>query len=122
MRRVLVTGATGKQGRGFIKAACADEDGSADFNFLTLSRNIESAAAKSLSSISERVSLVRGDLSDPESIEKILKDASESQEGAIWGVFAVLAYPGLGKDASEEERQGTVSVKLKAGNKVSLIG
>lgn len=37
-------------------------------------------------------------------------------EGGFWGVFVVLQFPGLGVDASGEERQGKVRRSVLEGN------
>ena len=57
-----------------------------------------------------RLKIVQGDLDHRESVVRVFK--SVEQEGGFWGVFVVLQFPGLGVDASGEERQGKVCVFL----------
>ena len=118
-RTVLVVGATGKQGRAFIDAALSSQ--STDVHILALTRNTASPSAKPLvdaAKESDRIKVVQADLDKPESIRKVFEDAkaakSEREEGVngIYGVFVVLAFPGLGADASGEEKQGKVRLSL----------
>jgi hypothetical protein len=107
-RTILVTGATGKQGRALINALARIANGR--FRVLALTRNATSSAAQVLLGIEEEsdisISPVEGDLDNPETIRKVFEDATS--EGGVWGVFAVMAYPGLGANAEGEERQGKV--------------
>ncbi len=110
-RNVLVTGATGKQGRALIRAllqASAPETGGPEFHVYAVSRNPSSPSAQSLKDVGngKEIAVVEGNLDVPESITKIFEAAKS--DGGIWGVFAVLAFPGLGANASGEERQGKV--------------
>lgn len=113
-RTILVVGATGKQGRAFIDSALSS---STDVHILALTRNTASPSAKPLVSASrdsDRIKVVQADLDKPDTVRKVFEDAkgakSENEEGVngIWGVFVVLAFPGLGADASGEEKQGKV--------------
>jgi hypothetical protein len=65
----------------------------------------------------KHVTVVQGDLDSPESIRRIFED--QKDKGGIWGVFSVLAFPGLGANADGEERQGKVT--MFAGNFRSLV-
>lgn len=109
-KTILVAGATGKQGHAVVSSLLST-DATTRFRILALTRNISSPASKILLSLSPRnesgseLSLVKGDLDDPTSIRKIFEEA----EGGIWGVFAVLAFPGLGANADGVEKQGIVS-------------
>lgn len=58
------------------------------------------------------MTLVEGDLDIPSSISAIFDSAKTNGSGGIWGVFAVLAYPGLGANADGEERQGKLLADL----------
>ncbi|KAG8623002.1 hypothetical protein KVT40_007978 [Elsinoe batatas] len=93
-RTILVTGATGKQGRSLITAL---RDANADFDILALTRDTSSASAKKLLS-SKRVQLLSGEVTS-----------------TIWGVFSVQ----LAIDNPNEEKQGKdlVDASLKAGVK-----
>ncbi|KLO19619.1 NAD(P)-binding protein [Schizopora paradoxa] len=105
-RTVLVAGATGKQGRAFIEAVLHSQAESVqDIRIVALTRNPNSPSSKELSHASDRVQVVRADLDQPDTVRKAFQDASQS-EGGLWGVFVVLAFPGLGADATGEERQG----------------
>ena len=108
MRNILVAGATGKQGQALIRALLdppAAEDG---WHIYALTRRASSPAAVRLTeTYPAGLIIVEGDLEEKESIAKIFEDVKKS--GAIWGVFCVLAFPGMGADASGEERQGKVT-------------
>lgn len=108
-RTILVAGATGKQGRAFIEAVLqSQEESVTDIRIVAFTRNPNSQSSKELSQASPRVQVVQADLDRPETVRKAFQDASQS-EGGLWGVFIVLAFPGLGADATGEERQGKVS-------------
>ncbi|KAL2073586.1 hypothetical protein VTL71DRAFT_10912 [Oculimacula yallundae] len=134
-RNILVTGATGKQGQALIKALLqppSDSNsgpGSGDargetaaqpdleshtYHIYALTRNTTSPASKHLASLSsENLTLVQGDLDISSSIREIFTKAKDdSAVGGIWGVFAVLAYPGLGAEADGEEYQGKMLADL----------
>jgi hypothetical protein len=91
-----------------IQAFCPTTDTKAltEIRILALTRDASSATAKKLAE-EPHVSVVQGDLNHEESIRKIFEDAKSGGE-QIWGVFAVLAYPGLGANADGEEKQGKV--------------
>jgi hypothetical protein len=67
----------------------------------------ESFITQRLAGLGESITVVEGDLDHPDSVVKAFEDARH--EGGIWGVFAVLAFPGLGAEGDGEERQGKVS-------------
>ncbi|KAH7886158.1 NAD(P)-binding protein [Phlebopus sp. FC_14] len=56
------------------------------------------------------IELVEGNLNSPDSIRQIFE--REKSAGGIWGVYCVLAYPGLGANADGEERQGKMMADL----------
>ena len=66
-RKVLVTGATGKQGGAVINALLASPAASS-FQILAVTRNPESGSAKALVSKSSNIKVVKGDLDDSEAI------------------------------------------------------
>ncbi|KAG7091724.1 hypothetical protein E1B28_008125 [Marasmius oreades] len=106
---ILVTGATGRQGRSFINALTASTDSGPRYHVLALTRNSKQPSAKGITS--EHVAVVQGNLDAPESIRKIFEN--QKNEGqAIWGVFCVLAFPGLGVNADGEEKQGKMMADL----------
>ncbi|KUJ13254.1 NAD(P)-binding protein [Mollisia scopiformis] len=100
-RNLLVTGATGKQGQALIRALLQSAE---EFQIYALTRKISSPIAQNLASIGDSVTVVEGDLDDTDSIVKIFEKVRGY--GGMWGVFAVLAFPGLGNNADGEERQG----------------
>ncbi|KAF9263788.1 NAD(P)-binding protein [Marasmius fiardii PR-910] len=108
---VLVTGATGKQGRATISAL---QSSSKDFHVIALTRNASTPAARSLATGFERVTVVEGDLNSHESIRGVFESwKGKGKDGkGIWGVFAVIAYPGLGVDSAGEELQGKVIAEV----------
>lgn len=111
-KTILVLGATGKQGRSLVDALRPTSDtpspsDSNAFNLLALTRSAGAPAARALAS-EPHVKVVEGNLDSPESIRKVFDDAGG--KGSIWGVFVVLAFPGLGANADGEERQGIVRV------------
>ncbi|KAL1864543.1 hypothetical protein Daus18300_007558 [Diaporthe australafricana] len=118
-RNVLVIGATGKQARSTIKFLLKpDEPASQDIKFkvLALTRDTSSASARQLLERNKEhaanISLVQGDLNKPDSIQRVFEDARSSDGRGIWGVFVVLAYPGLGESADGEIRQGKLLADL----------
>ena len=106
-KKILVTGATGKQGRALIAALQPAADTPSEFQIIALTRNVASPAAVSLKSF-PNVRLAQADLDKPETVKKVFED--EGGKGSIWGMYVVLAFPGLGADASGEEKQGKVSL------------
>ena len=112
-RNVLVTGATGQQGAAFIRALNGRPAGEEYFIY-AVTRDDASPAAQEIAEIGENVLPVKGDLDAPESISTIFEDAKP--QGGIFGVFVVLAFPGLGADASGEEAQGIVRLILNPLN------
>ncbi|PSS06762.1 hypothetical protein M430DRAFT_46100 [Amorphotheca resinae ATCC 22711] len=125
MRRpILITGSTGKQGRALIRALLhglppimpSAED---EYRIYALTRSSSSAAAKALreSENEERLQIVEGDLDDRESIVRIFERVS-GEEGGFWGVYCVLEFPGLGADATGEERRGKLLADLALKYKV----
>lgn len=114
-KTILVTGATGKQGSALIRALLEPPtpDTTTLYHIYALTRKISSPTAQSLLNTygASNLTLVEGDLDDPSSITAIFETAkldSDSTDGeaGIWGVFAVMAFPGLGVSAEGEERQG----------------
>ncbi|KAK4461554.1 hypothetical protein QBC42DRAFT_203474 [Cladorrhinum samala] len=123
-RKVLVVGATGKQGRAFIRslifsppnhnAASSTAEAPVNWQVLALTRNPSAAAAQALldeadrHNAKERVTLVGADIDSSDSVRAVFEQA-----GKIWGVFMVLPYPGLGAPPTENEvTQGKMIAKL----------
>jgi len=104
-RRLLITGATGKQGGAVIEALLARQSHN-PFHIIALTRKKDSAKAQRLAS-NPNVSLVQGDLDDCASIFK--------QIDQPWGVFSVqLPLP----TAAVEEKRGKALVDAAAANGV----
>ena len=103
-KTILVLGATGKQGGSVIKHLT----GNAGFQLLALTRNPASPTASRLSDIAN-VTVVQGDLDNPDSIRKLFSHQKDLGL-PIWGVFSVLEYPGLGASTAGEEAQGKVVI------------
>lgn len=79
-RTILVTGATGKQGRGVLDAIAALPS-SKPFHVVAMVRDPTSNASQALAKL-PNVSIVKGDLNDPSA-------AFASYEKPIWGVYSV---------------------------------
>ncbi|KAK1231901.1 hypothetical protein PQX77_004969 [Marasmius sp. AFHP31] len=108
---ILVTGATGKQGRATV-SALRNVSSTQQYHILGLTRNASSPGAKKLTAdFPEGFAVVEGDLNSYKSIRDVF-ERSKREEGGIWGVFAVFAYAGLGNDASGEERQGKILARV----------
>ncbi|CAK5267062.1 unnamed protein product [Mycena citricolor] len=114
---VLVTGATGKQGQALIRALSSDPE----FHVWALTRAPTSPTVTQLKTASPHVTVVHGNLDTADSIRKIFDDAKASEFGGLWGVFVVLAFPGLGANADGEERQGKTLADLSAEYQVSCF-
>lgn len=82
-RTILVTGATGKQGRGVLDAiaALSSQNSSTPFHVVAMVRDPASSASQALAKL-PNVSIVKGDLSDPSA-------AFSSYGKPIWGVYSV---------------------------------
>ncbi|KAG7098121.1 hypothetical protein E1B28_000093 [Marasmius oreades] len=117
---VLITGATGKQGRATISTL---QRSSKDFHVIALTRNASTPHSTSLASEFERVTIVEGDLNSHDSIRGVFESwKGKGRDGqGIWGVFAVVAYPGLGNDSAGEERQGKIIAEVAHEYKVSCF-
>ncbi|KAJ7887157.1 NAD(P)-binding protein [Mycena leptocephala] len=119
---LLVTGATGKQGRALIHAlnlGDAESTVEPEFHVWGLTRTISSPAANELAAHNtQHVTVVQGSLDSPEAIRKIFEDAKK-ERGGVWGVFCVLAFPGLGANADGEEKQGKTLADIAAEYGVS---
>ena len=112
-RKILVSGATGKQGGAVISALLANPP-SFPYEIIALTRNTSSSSAKSLAS-KPNLSLLSGDMNDcPALFEKA------GGKGSIWGVFAVQ-LPSFGQKGAKdvEEKQGYALIDAAIANDVS---
>ena len=101
-RRILVTGATGKQGGACIKALLASPP-SYPHEILALTRNTSSKSAQALSSHSN-VKLIAGDLDNVPAIFE-----ATGGKDSIWGIFLVT-MPSMKK-----LKEGIVDKEVKQG-------
>lgn len=98
-RKILVTGATGKQGNAVVQALLAHPP-PFDHQILALTRKSTSPAAKALAS-NPRVTIIEGDL---EHAGEIFTQAGGID--SIWGVF-LMTLPSMKKEPENSEtRQG----------------
>ena len=86
---ILITGATGNQGGAVARQLLAD-----GYRVRAMTRNLQSDAARALAA--QGAQLVRGDLDDPQSLERALDGA--------WGAYAVQSNNQAGGVAREEEQ------------------
>ncbi|KAJ6537825.1 hypothetical protein B0H19DRAFT_1180988 [Mycena capillaripes] len=126
-RNIFVTGASGHQGRAFIQALQESSNQpdvgpeEANFHVLALTRTPSSPAAQSIVGTHPGfVTLVQGDLDSIQAVRKIFEDA-KVESGGIWGVFCVLAFPGLGANADGEEQQGKIVADIALEYRVSAF-
>lgn len=104
-RKLVVAGATGKQGGSLIAALVANPNN--PFEIYAITRNTTSASAQALAKNS-KVHLVQGDLANPKAIfEQVPKP---------WGFFSVTLNPSNHK-AEESEGKGMTTAALAAGVK-----
>ncbi|KAI0976326.1 hypothetical protein F4678DRAFT_456652 [Xylaria arbuscula] len=111
---ILVTGATGKQGGAVIDALLAES--AEAYTILAVTRDITSTAAKKLSSKSQSIKLVQGDLDE---VPDLFKQAQSVAGAPIWGVYSVQVSMGKGVTSEGEIRQGKALIHeaIKAGVK-----
>ena len=123
-----MTGATGKQGGALIRALLqpTTSNSTTKYHVYALTRKASSPTARRLLAThgTANLTIVEGDLEDSSSMTAIFEAAkldsgSADTEAGIWGVFAVMAFPGLGASAEGEERQGKIlaDVALEYGVK-----
>lgn len=99
-KRVLVTGATGKQGGAVVKALLASPQ---PFEILALTRNTKSKSAQALAS-KPNVKVIAGDLDDVDAIFE-----SVGGKNSVWGVF-LITMPSMKK-----LKEGVVDKEVKQG-------
>lgn len=104
LRRILVTGATGKQGGALIKALTASSPHA--FELVALTRNLDSPSAQKLGK-QPNVKLLQGDLDD---VSAIFRQAGSP----FYGVFSVQTP----LDHEKEEAQGIALAEAAAKNGV----
>ncbi|KAK6984009.1 NmrA-like family domain-containing protein 1 [Favolaschia claudopus] len=113
---LLVAGATGKQGHALINALnlTSQSQSSNEFIVWALTRTKSSPAAQTLASqYPQHLTLIQCNLDAPDEVRQVFEDAKR-EKGGVWGVFCVLAFPGLGASTEGEERQGKTLADLSA--------
>ena len=108
-KTLLITGATGNQGRGVINALLASPKSAKDYIVLAVTRNPSSAAAKALVTKFPSVHLIQGNLDDcPAIFQRASSELSSisTGNGKVWGVFSVQVPFGGRQNIESEERQG----------------
>lgn len=115
VRKILVSGATGKQGGAVVNALLANPP-PYPHEILALTRNTDSAAAKKLASKSQNITLLAGDLNNCPAIFQ-----NAGGPNAVWGVFSVqvpaMDQKNAGKDIEEKQGCALVDAALSAGVK-----
>jgi uncharacterized protein YbjT (DUF2867 family) len=115
VRKILVTGATGKQGGALVDALVANPP-PYPHEILALTRNTDSSTAKALASKSKNITLVAGDLNDCDAIF-----AKAGGPGSVWGVFSMqlqaMLQKGMGEDVEEKQGIALLDAALSAGVK-----
>jgi uncharacterized protein YbjT (DUF2867 family) len=99
-KRILITGATGKQGGATIASLAGS-----GFDLHAMTRKPDSPAAQALKA--RGVTLVPGDLDDPASLRKALK--------GMWGVFAVQNTWEAGVEGEEAQGKRIATLAKEAG-------
>lgn len=99
-KKILVTGATGKQGGAVLRHLVGSE-----FELRALTRRPESDAARSLAA--DGVEVIRGDLDDVASLEAALE--------GVWGVFSVQNTWEAGVEREEEQGKRLARLAREAG-------
>ena len=99
-RKVLVTGATGRQGGSVIRHMLAK-----GWSLRALTRDPETAAAKSLAS--RGVELVRGDLEDPSSLEGATR--------GVYGIYSVQDFWAVGAKREVQQGKNLADAAKKSG-------
>ena len=111
-RKILVTGATGKQGGAVVRALLASPP-PFPFEILALTRNTSLSSALNIAKNSPKVTLLEGDL---DHCETIFEKAGGRE--AVWGVFLVTV-PSMKKgEEGLEEKQGKTMVNAAVNNGV----
>lgn len=105
MRRLIITGATGKQGGAVISALAARA--SHDFEIYAVTRDKSSRGAQKLAQL-PRVKVIQGDFNNPKAIFQ--------QVASPWGLFSVT-MPLKGADIEEAQGKAMTKAAIDAGVK-----
>ncbi|KAL8747601.1 MAG: hypothetical protein Q9190_000536 [Brigantiaea leucoxantha] len=115
LKYLLITGATGKQGRAVVASLVSSP--SQPFHLLALTRNPSSPSAQSLLSLSpSHITLIKGDLDDCPAVFAAAS-AALPKNARIWGVYSVQVAITDGWTKEREETQGKslIDCALAAG-------
>ena len=115
---ILVLGATGKQGGKVVETILASEV-KASFTILALTRNPDSASAKTLAAKSNIIKIVKGNLDDTPNVFKAALRASG--DVPIWGVFSVQQAIHDGATQERETKQGKDVVDQAIAHNVKVF-
>jgi len=107
-KTLLITGATGKQGRALIDTLLSSPNPTT-FNILALTRKASSSSALSLCKLATNIQIVEGNLSDSRAI---FASARNLTTEPVWGVFGVTTPMG-GKE--EEQGKFLIDAAVEAG-------
>jgi uncharacterized protein YbjT (DUF2867 family) len=113
VRKILVTGATGKQGSAVVNALLSSPP-PYPHEILALTRDTASAAAQALAAKSKNITLIPGDLNDCAAIF-----TKAGGPGSVYGVFS-MQLPAMGqknvpKDIEEKQGIALIDAALAAG-------
>ena len=113
-KTVLVTSATGVQGRAVIDALLSTPNTPSPFHVLALTRDLRSSGAMDLVlRYPNDLTLVEADLTSPESVRKLFVNEKMTMTGGpVWGIYLV-APCSIASNPKEEERQGKVLTYLR---------
>lgn len=112
-KALLVTGASGKQGRALVTSLLASPQ-SSNFTILAVTRNPNSASAQSLLSLSpSTIKLVKGDFEDTPALFASALSALGGSSPQIHGVFSVQTAMGGGPSGEEAQGKAIVDEALK---------
>ena len=109
-KTLLITGATGKQGKALVDTLLASPDPST-FNILALTRKSSSPSAQALSKRASNIKIIEGDLND---CKAIFSNAAKITKDPVWGVFGMTTPMG-GKEV--QQGNNLVDASLEAGVK-----
>jgi uncharacterized protein YbjT (DUF2867 family) len=115
-RNIIVSCATGRQGRAFIRAIFqSPPEHSQDvlgYHIWALTRDASGPAARRLIEDEKghagHITVYECDLNSSTSVRELFQRVDAA--GGVFGIFAVLAYPGLGKKSDIELSQGKVII------------
>ncbi|KAL8638633.1 MAG: hypothetical protein Q9228_004225 [Teloschistes exilis] len=114
-KNILLTGATGKQGRALINTLLSSPRAK-DFTILALTRNTNSPSANALASKSSSIRLIQGNLDDPHAVFASALSATNS--APIWGVYSVQQAVQGGVTEASETKQGKELIDLSLSHGV----